>query len=226
MGLVIDGRRRTSSSFVHAQIGLTLNILASLQPVAALIRILAQLHSAPSPAADGTKTKQALVPRLRRLYHRVIGLLLIVLAAVNITLGLFLMVAPTILWVHWIVYISLVLVSGVLLEVIGGQRLPPAEIQTRASSMGPAGLSDGTLCLGQVARSLNGKKAAAVIRKSRTCLEHLSVPVMDEIPRVGSEDEIEIQFEEPRRGARNLPAVESRERMDSLESQELAQAGI
>lgn len=230
VGIVIYGRRRTSSSFAHAQIGLTLITLASFQPVVAVIGILARLRNASSQADYGVKVKQPLIPRVCLFYHRIGGLLLIVLAAVNITLGLFLMLAPTILWVHWIVYISLVFMAGLILEVIGGRRPPPGEqLQTRASSMNRGGMSRGSSYVGRVARSLKGESTAEGLRRSRTNMDDLSVRGIDEIPPVDEDGDVEVPFEELDKSAPNLAAMEesSTERIeDALKSQELADAGI
>lgn len=169
IGVAVYGRRRMRAGFAHAHIGHTLIALASLQPVVAVIGILTQMRSSPRLSQlllDSGKIELGLVPCLCKMYHTVTGFIIILLGAVNITLGLFMIVAPTIIWVQWIVYSGLGLVCALWLEVIGGRQRPAEQRHTGASSVN-RGMSRGSCTLGRMMRSMKAESTADLLCKTR-----------------------------------------------------------
>lgn len=165
VGLVIYGRRRTTAAFLHAQLGLGLIAAASVQPIVAVAGVVGQLRTSPLGRGAGEKRPAGLVARACRAYHGAMGLVVLVVGAANMTLGLFLMVAPTLVWVHWVVYSGLVALVAGLLEATGGRR--GGGLQTRAESLTRAAsvrISRGSSYVGRVVRSLRGESTAQVVR--------------------------------------------------------------
>ncbi|CAN8077258.1 unnamed protein product [Agarophyton chilense] len=157
----IQGRRNSSSPFLHARLGIALTIVASLQPVVASIGIVAQVHVSPVLALinspDAPKMVLSRATKVCRLLHRTIGVIVIAMGWVNITLGLFLIVAPTILWVHWLVFVIMSVVTAGWLELM--RRNDSAKVISRAVSNNRTSVERHSSVLGRVMRSIRGGSA-------------------------------------------------------------------
>ncbi|PXF45423.1 Cytochrome b561, DM13 and DOMON domain-containing protein [Gracilariopsis chorda] len=159
IGIAIYARRTVSGSFVHARLGIALIILASLQPFVASVGIIAQMRVNPvlvminRPEAPRMILSRA--TRICRFIHRLIGSAVLVMGTVNITLGLFLIVAPTVLWVHWLVYAIILLITAGWLEFMwtrnGRQPIVHSTSNNRAS------IARRSSVLGHVVRSKRGE---------------------------------------------------------------------
>ncbi|CDF36215.1 unnamed protein product [Chondrus crispus] len=181
-GIAIYGRRRSNSSFAHGKIGLVALFLASFQPIMAVIGILLRLRNASSEIENRAKLSERLFPRICLFYHRTVGMAIIVLAAVNVTLGLFLIVAPATLWIQWIVYACLVFIAGLILEVIGGRRAGPDHMHAKVPSVNQGGISGGSSYPSCVVQSLKGESTADMLRRSTSSFGNRNKPAADEIP--------------------------------------------
>lgn len=134
VGMGIYSRRDRPAWFLHANLGFLAIALASIQPLVAIAGICLRRHFVTE--ISGRSQGGAW---FYKLYHRVVGILVMCLGFVNITLGLFLIVAPLILWVHWLVYSVLLSLVAFWLEVIGGNRNKAQNLgRNRSSAMDPA----------------------------------------------------------------------------------------
>ncbi|KAI0567371.1 Eukaryotic cytochrome b561 [Gracilaria domingensis] len=158
VALAIQGRRNTSTPFLHARLGIALIILASLQPVVASVGIVAQMRVNPVLLFVSKPDAPKLVLSRCRLLHRIIGVVVLAMGWLNITLGLFLIVAPTILWVHWLVFAIMMVVTAGWLELM--RRKGSARIITRAISNNRASVERPSSVLGRVMRSIRGDSTA------------------------------------------------------------------
>lgn len=166
MGIAIYGRRTGPGSFVHARLGIALIILSSLQPFVASVGILTQMRVNPIivmiNTPDAPRIMLSRATKICRIIHRLIGSAVLVMGTVNITLGLFLIVAPTVLWVHWVIYIIILLITAGWLEFMWTR--DGGNLFVRSTSGAGASMARGSSVLGQKGRSKRGNWAARVQR--------------------------------------------------------------
>lgn len=108
VGVGMYSRHGSVASFAHASMGLFLMLCASLQPVNVVVGVTLRWRSekrrmsAGAPSAFVASHRSTHAPW--KILHRLFGVLILILGFVNITLGLFLIAAPLLLWIHWLVY--------------------------------------------------------------------------------------------------------------------------
>ncbi|XP_031558496.1 cytochrome b561 and DOMON domain-containing protein At3g07570-like [Actinia tenebrosa] len=92
--------------FAHSIIGLVVMIVGLLQPLNALFR--------PHKFPDGSRTIKRIIWEW---YHKLAGRAALILALINISLGVFLAVMPTVAWALWFGYLGLVCLTYIAMEV-------------------------------------------------------------------------------------------------------------
>ena len=73
------------------------------------------IYSRPAPPKDGEKP--TLWRRIWEISHRFTGTIAVLLSFINISLGLFLSVAKTGLWISWFSYLGLIIAAFVVAEI-------------------------------------------------------------------------------------------------------------
>jgi len=106
-GLGIASFRGSHFSFAHGAIGLDIMLAGLYQPLNAAFR--------PAPPKDGEKP--TLWRRIWEISHRFTGTIAVLLSFINISLGLFLSVAKTGLWISWFSYLGLIIAAFVVAEI-------------------------------------------------------------------------------------------------------------
>ncbi|XP_048580915.1 uncharacterized protein LOC5512598 isoform X2 [Nematostella vectensis] len=102
--------------FAHGSLGLAIMIMGILQPLNAIIR--------PHKHRDGSPTRKRIIWEW---CHKLLGRLALVLALINICLGLFLAVVPQVAWTVWYAVLGVFLVAYVVMELRIRCRRSPSE---------------------------------------------------------------------------------------------------
>ncbi|EDO40900.1 predicted protein [Nematostella vectensis] len=102
--------------FAHGGLGLAIMIMGILQPLNAIIR--------PHKHRDGSPTRKRIIWEW---CHKLLGRLALVLALINICLGLFLAVVPQVAWTVWYAVLGVFLVAYVVMELRIRCRRSPSE---------------------------------------------------------------------------------------------------
>eukprot|EP00172_Hildenbrandia_rubra_P003472 Plantae.Rhodophyta-Hildenbrandia_rubra.ctg55973.p1 GENE.Plantae.Rhodophyta-Hildenbrandia_rubra.ctg55973~~Plantae.Rhodophyta-Hildenbrandia_rubra.ctg55973.p1 ORF type:complete len:315 (+),score=39.53 Plantae.Rhodophyta-Hildenbrandia_rubra.ctg55973:398-1342(+) len=129
--LIVHSRMGKIVHIAHAYIGLILISILFLQVLmAGITKIIkkifipidyssrrfssAEQQSNFDPAIDGVLAKWM---RIWKPFHRLLGWNLVALGAVNVTLGMFLLTLPFIVWMHWVVGMAIVVLILIICEI-------------------------------------------------------------------------------------------------------------
>ncbi|KXJ05884.1 Cytochrome b561 and DOMON domain-containing protein [Exaiptasia diaphana] len=92
--------------FAHGAIGLDIMIVGVMQPLNGFFR--------PHKSPDGSRTLKRIIWEW---YHKLAGRFALILALINICLGLFLDVVPVAAWAVWYAYLCVLCLLYVVMEI-------------------------------------------------------------------------------------------------------------
>ncbi len=144
--IVRHGRKRKFSNFVHGTIGYMILILISVQPVFTVISGAIRIRRRKrNTSISGESVPSVWRFSLWKWFYRMTGLVILILGLTNVTLGVFVLTSPLLLWVHWLVYIIVIAIIAFWMELtispipdqggkysdrssLGGRSSPPASL--------------------------------------------------------------------------------------------------